>query len=326
MIDNVKDTFAVHCTIALMSCAIGFAPVFAAMAHAEEERSTTTDTKATTDTHKHKGGHKRQSNEDYVADLKGLTDDERAELKQLLDKQDAFWEAVDPNNGLTDDEAARMEELYEISWKAELSQKLTEDELKEFNALHEKLKSTQEDADLTDDEWRRMRELEDKAYGAKDGKPGDDACAKGSEDQSSADFVATLPGLSDAEKTELAGLIDKQDAYWVVLEAEHGLTDTEQDRLEELEDKAMRAQLQENLSADEYQELEAIWAKIKSNGEGVDLTDDEQNRMFELEAKGFGWDKDQKPGHKPGKGHGHKQGKKAGQAESTTTSEEKQSA
>jgi len=284
MIDYLKGTVARNATIALVSCTIGFAPVFAVVAHAEEQGAAKTSaSKDQTETNDNAG---------YVATLTGLTDAERTELARLLDKQDAFWAGFDENLGLTDAEVDRMNELYETSRKAELEEALSSDEIAELEALWARLEGMGADGDLTEAEWDRLFELEDKVYGTDDCDY-DYEGAWVEDTTTNADYVATLTGLTDAERTELASYLDRQDAYWQVFETSYGLGDAEWDRIAELEEKAYRAEAAKNLNADEYAELKVLWARLEvSDGEG-DLTDAEWDRLWELESKGYGWDMDE---------------------------------
>ena len=76
---------------------------------------------------------------------------------------------------------------------------------------------------LSDDEHNRMAELENKAY------------------------VATLVGLSDAEKQELLSLYNKESQ---LSDSDEGLTDEEYDRICTLEDKAYYAELEQLVKED----------------------------------------------------------------------------
>ena len=147
------------------------------------------------------------SNEEYVKSRKGLTDTERAELKALKDKSDAYWKAWDAfyeREGLSDAEWDRMNDLEQKSRLAKLQTYLSADEFAEFKALYDKF---DQEMDLTDAEWDRYCKLEDKAT-----------------------LAEMEARLSTEDFAEYKGLHDKFDR-------EGELTDAEWNRYSELESK-----------------------------------------------------------------------------------------
>lgn len=241
-------------------------------------------------------GCEEMSNEEYVNSLAGLTDAERTELLELYNKWDALWESDDEDADLTEAEYARMFELQDKAYFAEAEKNLTADELAEFKSLWERIGIETEDLFGTDD-WNRLVELENKAFGYAD----DYGLDLGWDDWGDSDwedlsdgglsneeYVATLKGLTDEERTELVALYDKLDALWESDDENADLTEAEWQRLNDLEDKAIMAELEGNLSADEMAELKGLWNKLETMGEDTELTDAEWDRMLELETKGFG--------------------------------------
>jgi hypothetical protein len=174
-----------------------------------------------------------------------------------------------------------MSELEGKASRAEIIAALASDEAAEIETLWKKLDALREDEDLTEREWDRLWELEDKGTGT-DGECG---VWCDTETTSSEEYVRSLKGLSDAERDELKALKDKSDAYWKAWDTfyeSEGLSDTEWDRMNELEQKSRLAKLQTYLSKDEFAEFKGLYDKLDQE---LELSDAEWDRYVELEDK-----------------------------------------
>lgn len=191
---NVHNSFSKNCVTALLGVTLAFSPALALA------KTTEGATKTNTDIAQVEGS-------EATATTSGLTDAERAELKALRDKSDAYWQAWDrlyETEGLTDAEWDRMNELEQKARLAKLETYLSGDEFAEFKRLYDKL---DEELSLTDAEWDRFCALEDKAR------------------------LAELEAyLTPEEFAELEGLYEK-------LDQEGELSDAEWERRNELEAK-----------------------------------------------------------------------------------------
>ena len=119
-----------------------------------------------------------------------------------------------------------------------------------------------------------------------------DECEGGAYCMSNEDYVKSLLGLSDEERAELVALYDKCST----LGEDEDLSDEEWDRMYELDQKAHMAQLKQTLTPEEYAEYEQLYQKDEAVRQKVEeiyrnegLTDQEYERMFELEDICFGY-------------------------------------
>jgi Spy/CpxP family protein refolding chaperone len=221
--------------------------------------------------------------DDFVGLPFDLTEDERAELKELMDKLDRFWntwEASDWEGSITDEDWERMSELENKAWRAETKAALSANEAAEIDALWNKLDALRDGEDLTENEWSRLSELEDKAAGGEDVELGVEEDTLPNEE-----YVKALKGLTDAERAELKALKDKSDAYQVAWDRYYeteGLTDAEWDRMNKLEEKARLAEMANYLPKDEFFELTNLYDRLDRE---LELTDAEWDRMAEIEEK-----------------------------------------
>ena len=281
MKNTFKQSFSKNCVIALISTTLAFTPALAIAATAEGTAADAIQTEQveTTD----------WTNDDYVSSLKGLTNEERTQLKALYDKMDAHWAAVDAQTKHlepTEEEYDRMAELEDKAWRAGILSVLTEAERTELKALWDKLDALKDDETLTDAECDRIYELENKYYDSDD-----EFVSRWDEEQTNEEYVKSLKGLTNAERTELVGLLNKSDAYWDAWEKLGGdgaLTEADWDLMEKIENKAFFAEMAERLTDEELKELKGLYEKFEALAEGQDLTEAEWNRMSELQDKGYG--------------------------------------
>lgn len=303
MTTYASSVFGKNAVIALVSATLAFTPAFALATDPGEANSPATDTSLVA-----------EDSGTYVDALTGLTDAERAELKSLYDKLDSLWQSQQALD-LTEEEWDRITELEDKAYYASIAAYLTQDEIAELRDLEGRAYAFEEGTSLTDAERARLDQLQDKVYLgqaaadldanelaelealmtkeeltdeewnrmlALEGK----VLGYGTQhtEMSNADYVASLAGLTDAERTELCALYDKLDAYWAAAD-KCDLTAEEWERVAELEDKDYYAGIAAYLTQDELAELKGLWEAFDAIGLGDDLTDEQWNRIQELQDK-----------------------------------------
>lgn len=104
-----------------------------------------------------------------------------------------------------------------------------------------------------------------------------------------ADYVAGLRGLTDAERTELKGLLDARDRAW---ERGSDLDVSSLMRIAQLEHKSQVALAADSLSAAEVAELEKLYAAFDALPTGSYMDHTSWDRLMELEYACYGSDWD----------------------------------
>lgn len=208
-------------------------------------------------------------NKEYVAELRGLTDAERAELIALLDARDAAWEA-----GVEFDATSsmRIAQLEHIDLIARASDTLSAAEVQELKDLLAAFDSLPLGTYMSHADWDRMQALENKSY--------DPEWEVFTNDQQAAE----LKGVNEAERAEFAEI-----GYRIDQDVERGLEIDEglYARLDAIYEIDWRATMEETLGSELYAEYQALEAKLNALPAGSYLTHAEFDRLEELENRAW---------------------------------------
>jgi hypothetical protein len=196
------------------------------------------------------------TNDQLAAELKGVSDAERAEFAEISYRIDQ-----DVERGLEIDESlyARLDVIYETEWQESMKETLGAELYAEYQALEAKLEALPAGSYLTHAEFDRLEELENRAYEI-------------DEPYTTAGFVSDLVGLTDQEREELTNLLYESEQDY---RRDFDVAESVTERIDSLYHKSDLAEAKAHLTADEYAEYEALDAKAMA---GDELTDAEWER------------------------------------------------
>ena len=208
-------------------------------------------------------------NKEYVAELRGLTDAERAELIALLDARDAAWEAGVEFDATSSMRIAQLEHIDLVACAADTLSAAETQELKDLLAAFDALPLG---TYMSHADWDRMQALEYKSY--------DPEWEAVTNDQ----LAAELKGVSDAERAEFAEI-----SYRIDQDVERGLEIDESlyARLDAIYEIEWQESMKETLGAELYAEYQVLEAKLEALPAGSYLTHAEFDRLEELENRAY---------------------------------------
>lgn len=208
------------------------------------------------------------TNAETAAECKGLTDEEREELCDLLYQSDQ-----DATRGVvsSEDTYTRLNYFWELDRRAQIEEALGPDAWAEYVELSDAFAALGEGEYLDNDSWDRLMELEAEAGGyefTSAGAPADE-----------------LQGLTDEERAEAADFFYKS--------AQDGRRGTETDyssydRLQYFYEVDRKSRMEANLGSDLYAEYVSLSDELKALPVGQYVDDETWDRIQYLEFVGSG--------------------------------------